>query len=330
LPYNFEGLAPRLWLQMAGSVMAERVVYNSAHCGQMARESFGAVLNAPTMAALEAKSQVLRFGLVRDEDPVAPAATAATPPVVLYNHRFENYKHPEVTFEVLGALRLHAPTLQVWATQLSAQHLKEPTWTIDRVLHAPQRADYLQQIAVPAINITNSSHETFCISALDSVAAGHLLVAPRAVTFPELVPADYPYLFRSLEEQHAMLRHILGTWPQAYNIWRQPLQDHAHQHFRLRDYVQRYLALFAACEAEHRAGTPRPHIAKAMAKVWDTLPVTMPLSLHALTRLVQRASNTGDQAMTPTRVLREALTQQRVRVQLGFDAKGVTITRVKG
>lgn len=304
LPYPVDHLFGRLWRQMGGTLAADAVVYNSDHTYKMAEESFSGYLNSGQMAELKAKSRVLRFGLVTGTEPQAPEATSDTKPVIVYNHRFESYKQPDVTAAVLKDLR-GTYDFQVWVTQAAGQRTSD--FPFDKQVFAPSRNDYLRNIAVPAINTINSVHETFCIALLDSIMLGHLVVAPNAVTFPELVPKGYPYLFNSVDEQKAMLAAILKDFKAIYNHWRPRLIDHAREMFGIRGYVEAYLDLIVTLEKSKREGqTPKPHVKQGADDTFAQMVKGKRYPLADIARAFKKKTGTSDQATPPARVVREA------------------------
>jgi hypothetical protein len=313
-------------MQMGGTVVANTVVYNSQHCKRMADDTFSMFLNPEQMEALEAKSTVLPFGLLRGDEPMAPPADDSTPPRIVYNHRFEAYKDPTTTFTVFADLRTRH-SFEVWVTQASGQATGgRKKFHFDKVVYAPARADYLNNIAIPAVNTINSLHETFCISILDSLAIGHLVVLPNAITFPELVPPDYPFLFNSPEEQTAMLESILTTWPDEYNKWREPLAEHARTTFDVDTYVDRYLQLMWETELQHRQGKAKPRWVKMFADLFDSFVAGEKYSLKAIHRELLKNRWVGTQACPYRRVIREAMIHGGIDIEWH---NGLYLTRRK-
>lgn len=303
LPYAFEFMRSRLWYQMGGALMADRAIYNSDHAHRMWEESMGRYLNANAQQEIRQKSDTIRFGLVTGDEPVAPEADDETRISIIYNHRFEAYKQYRLTGELLLDLKREFD-FDVLVTQVAGARTKD--FPVDRTMYAPQRMDYLRNIAVPGINVTNSLHETFCISALDSIMMGQLVVAPNAVTFPELVPPDYPYLFNSVDHQRAILREIMSDFPRIYNTWRPRLIEHARQRFGLEGYVARVLDVFVAEETKRRQQVPREHVAEAADTVFAELKPGKLYSLVDTHRAFKRRAGTADQATPITRWTREA------------------------
>lgn len=309
LPYTYDTLFSRQWFQIGGSVCANAVVYNSEHCHQMAQESFGEYLNAEAMNGLEEKSTVIPFGLLRGDEPLAPEATENDPKIILYNHRFEAYKDPHTTFGLFNELRAKHD-FEVWATQTAGQSLTgEKGFIIDRSVFEPSRDAYLKRIAVPAINTINSVHETFCIAMMDSMAAGHLVVVPNAVTFPELVPPDYPYVFNNVKEQREMLDYILSNFVTEYNKWRLPLSNYVRNKFNLTTYVSQYLALMNEHEQSHRTSEMRDNTKYWFDETIKRMKEGVNYKPYDLRKAFSGQSGVGHQAMTVARFVREAIAQ---------------------
>jgi len=309
LPYRTDGLFPRLWAQIGGSLAADRVVYNSNHCRVMARESFLEWLSFRKFAELDSKSSTLLFGLVDPNQPVAPVAEPGSKPIVLYNHRFEAYKRPDVTFDVLDSLRGEFD-FEIWATQTVEQKSGgRRQYQYDRTIFEPARADYLARIAFPAINTINSVHETYCIAIMDSIAAGHLVVVPNGVTFPELLPRDYPFKFNDPKQQRSMIRHIFQTWPVEYNRWREPLSEWAKTEFGVEQYVARYLDLIAETESAYRNHKPKPSTIRTMNRIWDNMKPGVGINPREFRKQIPKAGTrqAGDQAYSTRRIIRDSL-----------------------
>lgn len=270
LPYRIDGLFPRLWAQIGGSLASDVVVYNSAYARKLARESFGEWANPAKLAELDARSKTLLFGLVKPEQPTAPPATAENRPTFVYNHRLEGFKRPDLTFGMFDELRARYDFDVCLMQPITQRSGGRRQWHFDYRIWEPDHDDYLAALASrPMINVTNSAYETFCISVLDSIAAGHLVVAPNALTFPELLPPDYPFLFDSIEQQRAILDLLLSEWPKQYNDWRGRLVDWARERFAVSPYVREYLSIMAAAESFNRDHNPKQTTIESMTRIWD-------------------------------------------------------------
>jgi glycosyltransferase involved in cell wall biosynthesis len=308
LPYPYESMFPRQWLQIGGSLSSDTVVYETDYCRKMAEESFTELITEKKWQEIEKKSVVLPVGVLSGLEPRAPIATADDQPVFIYNHRFERYKQPEVTFSILNELRKHYK-FEIWATQTPGQRTGGSyEFYFDKSIFAPKRIDYLNKIAIPAINTINSLHETFCISIVDSMALGHLIVVPNALTFPEIVPKGYPFLFNSPDEQRAMLTSILDNWPEDYNRWRNILQTHAHKLFASKDIATNYMTILSNAENMHRKAGKKATTEASLTAAFNALRPDAPTSPEQFRRIFAHlhSKGIGNQSFPTRRFVREA------------------------
>ena len=325
LPYPIATQFTRQWAQIGGTIAANRVVYPSHYCKWLADDAFGEYLSKETLDVLDKKSTVLHFGLLDGTEPLAPPADETGLPIILYNHRFENYKMPTRTFEVLDQLREDGESFEVVVTQTPGQGTRK--YHYDRSAYASNRDEYLRNVAQPSINVINSVHETFCISAMESVAMGHLLVAPNGITFPELVPDGYPFLFDNTAEQLAHLKYILSTWPAQYNKWRTILSKHARQKFAVDSYATKYLEVLKEAELVHarsRADT-KDTTFKAFDKLFRSMKINKSYKLTELGNNLRKDMNAAQQSMPNRRVVREAMERGNIKVSW---KNGVVLTRL--
>lgn len=246
LRVDIKRLEQRRLLQMIGSITADKILLNSDHTLFMMNESFGEYLNDDELSRINSKSEVLKFGLIEKR---LPKLKDFEKPVIVYNHRTEFYKQPRETSQVLEALRKDYD-FELWMTQRGQ---KRDVLQPDRFVGHPDRSEYLKNIAVKAINTLNSTHETFCIAMLDSIALGHLVVVPDSVTFPELVPADYPYKFSNLSEQEAMIRDIFDHYDERFAQWSDKLRKHARTLFGIETYTERLIEIMREGGARWRS-----------------------------------------------------------------------------
>ncbi len=131
------------------------------------------------------------------------------------------------------------------------------------------RKEYLSWLKKCDLNTTNSQHETFCIAAVESMAFGQPLVAPRAITFPEITGTrknGYPYLFDTGKEQRAFLVKLLRSREERMK-WGKELRRHVMLNYGQGLWAERYVALFESLY--HRVGPwkPRSRPEEMMAKL---------------------------------------------------------------
>ena len=120
------------------------------------------------------------------------------PPVVLWPHRWDADKQPDVF--VRASQRLAADGVDHRVVLLGAD-----AWDGDdrrqqavramgeRVLHAghADRAGYLQWLQRADVVVSVAQHEFFGVAIVEAVAAGCVPVLPDRLSYPELIPARY-------------------------------------------------------------------------------------------------------------------------------------------
>lgn len=288
-------------LQIIGTIAADAVAVNSEHTRTMMVESFGKVLSEDRIRKILDKTTLHRFGLV-DEPLLSKEVREYEKPVVVYNHRMELYKQPDKTADVLRELRDAGYDFEVWLTQhIGQSSSKMPA---DRLVGDPDYDTYIDNIAVPAINTINSKHETFCISMLDSMALGHLPVVPNRVTFPEIVPDGYPFVFESTSEQRDMIAHIIDNWQSVRDEWSGKLVRRARTTFAIDKYVERYGAWLDRVAQTWTGSTPKDSTIETLETVASVYREKR-ATLGDVRRRISRIGGLQSHSMPEGRVVRE-------------------------
>jgi glycosyltransferase involved in cell wall biosynthesis len=298
LPYGNQ--FARLWAQMGGTLEADVVVANSQYTRWMMEDAFAPYLAEQRMAEIMAKTRVLLFGLVGPELADQPIHDATGRPTFVWNHRFESYKGVDDTAAVIRALKASGRQFEVLTTVGADQRVHD--FPFDRASITPDHREYIRNIAIPAVNTLNSKYETFNLSMLDSIALGHLPVVPNGLTFPELVPDGYPFLFRDRDEQFAMLARIVDTWPAEHERWSPILREHARTRFALDAYIEDYATLLT----DPRTFDVKPHTKTAIDRFAARLP-RGEYGPEDLRRRYHKIVGLGTQAATNRRVVRDML-----------------------
>jgi hypothetical protein len=107
------------------------------------------------------------------------------------------------------------------------------------------REDYLKVLREGDLNVTNSQHETFCMSAVESMACGQCLVAPDSVTFPQITgqkETNYPYLFSDEKSQMSFLRKLLTDYDERTE-WGRILSSYVIRNFNRTRWADSYATL---------------------------------------------------------------------------------------
>lgn len=211
--YSFEKDLGVLSRQLMGSRLSTRTIFNSEHCRGMFLEMAEKFLSKESTEHILNHSNIVHLGVTEDNEQTGtPNPDIFT---VVYNHRLQAYKNYTDTFDILNELYEEGLRFKVVVTNTSngnANRVKAYPFVEFKL--CPTRQDYHNVLKSAHLNITNSQHETFCISAVESMMYGQVLLAPNAVTFPEITGAKtikYPYLFNSKDEQKKMFRHLYNN-----------------------------------------------------------------------------------------------------------------------
>lgn len=233
LPYPFHAMEHVAIAQVAGALQADWNIFNSDHCRQMLADTAGKWLRRDVIEQmLERSSKVVEGVLDEPLPPLTPTRNAR--PRIVYNHRLQGYKNYRETFAILKELWDEGHRFTVRYTNSTAENTADIASLpfVEIKLNAT-RAEYLRALAECDLNITNSQHETFCISAVESMAYGQPLIAPAGVTFTEITghaQNGYPYLFTSRDEQKRMIVRLLDDAAERQK-WGSVLASHVRERY---------------------------------------------------------------------------------------------------
>jgi hypothetical protein len=166
--------------------------------------------------------------------------------------------------------------------------------------------DYQTELSRCHFNITHTLHETFCQAALESLAFGQWLIAPKKLTFPELVPRGYPFLYENEDKPSNSRAHILANgWWHPDHPERKKLQNHTRDTYNIRAYAEHYIALIEAMNAWSYADSLKPQSLAKIAKL-HTVALKTGRSRIPLHRDAPRDGTRalGHQAMNPIKFKR--------------------------
>lgn len=251
LPYPLEAMENIMWAQITGAAIADCNIFHSEHCKNMFMDNTANLLSQEQRDNIKSKSRSIHLGVLEPSLGVSYDVNT-TVPVIVYNHRLQGYKNWRVTFEVLDELYKEGIQFKVKFTSSTRENLAHiMKYPFVEVALGATREEYLENIKGCDLNVTNSSHETFCISAVESMAYGQPLVAPDGVTFPEITGRDsnaYPYLFKNRNEQKDMLRKLLTDHAERQK-WGNILSDHVLTNFNHTVWAERMAELFEEHDA---------------------------------------------------------------------------------
>lgn len=153
--------------------------------------------------AIRGKTTILHPGLDFSGIDSCPAEKRQTgrPPVLLWNHRWEHDKNPELFFNTLYALEEQGvsfglivlgesfrsqPPVFAQAEQRLARHL----------LHfgyAKDRQEYCRLLCQGDIAVSTANHEFYGMAVLEAVRAGCRPLVPDRLSYRELFPPEFRY-----------------------------------------------------------------------------------------------------------------------------------------
>ena len=215
--------AYRNWSSM---VVADHTFVNSDFHRRKLFEALPALLQgAPDhrhthlIAPVEGRTTVLPVG-------VAVEALVSTdrpdddggPPLVLWNHRWDHDKAPEVFFRALRrldhdgvAFRLALAGANVRSDPREFVEAEERF--VDRLVHVGHldRERYLELLVRSSVVASTAVHEFFGIAMVEAMAAGLVPLLPRALSYPELVAREFQaaVLYDSYGDLVRRLREVL-------------------------------------------------------------------------------------------------------------------------
>ena len=150
------------------------------------------------------RSSVLPLGT--DLAAGAPKTCDDGSPIVLWNHRWEYDKGPEVLLETMRALKERGEGFRLRVLGQSFQKKPEAIDALREVLDEelevlgflPERADYLAAIAEAHIVLSTSHHDFFGLAMLEAMRGGALGVLVDDLAYRELLPEDHAVRARFL------------------------------------------------------------------------------------------------------------------------------------
>ncbi|MGD9934068.1 MAG: DUF3524 domain-containing protein [Dehalococcoidia bacterium] len=155
-------------------------------------------LDGEGIAVIEAKAGVLPVGVDLEWAAALPRRHAAPgePPLLLWNHRWEFDKAPDVFARTLTRLAGQGVDFRVAIAgdpgtnpHPAMEELRDVLG--DRVIHfglAPNIDDYRALLRVADIAVSTTRHEFFGIGMVEAMAAGCIPIAPARYNYPALVP----------------------------------------------------------------------------------------------------------------------------------------------
>jgi len=143
----------------------------------------------------------------------------STPPTIVWNHRWEHDKNPELFFETLFTLKKQGLDFKLIILGESFKNCPPIFELAQKILknnithcgYASSRNAYYQLLTESDIVISTALHEFFGISVLEAITCGATPLLPYRLSYPELIPNTHhdKYFYHSDEQFLQMLTDLL-------------------------------------------------------------------------------------------------------------------------
>jgi glycosyltransferase involved in cell wall biosynthesis len=183
--------------------------------------------------------------------PDAPAKiehTDQAPPLIVWNHRWEHDKHPEVFFKALHHMHLRGIDFRVALlgeayAQMPEVFKSAPEQLGRRLVQygrVASRQAYYEWLERGSIVISTAQQENFGIAIVEAVYHGCLPLLPARLSYPEILPEAFhsDFLYNSEEELERKLVDLL-TGDDRGQIKRRALST-AMQKYSWEKMIERY------------------------------------------------------------------------------------------
>ena len=241
------------WINYISCISSDHIMFNSKfHKSSFINalpyflKQFPAVSQNNGIDSIENKSTVLPIGLSLDELSKSTRSKNKKP-VILWNHRWEYDKNPELFFKTL--IELKSKNYDFDLIIAGEKYKKYPkifdeakSELEDQIIHfgfARDSKEYKELLLKSDILPVTSKQDFFGISAIEAIAAGCVPILPNRLAFPEhLNEAVFQeYYYDSCDELTAKILHFLDTKPDSSQS--------------LRDYILKYDLGIVAPKYDH-------------------------------------------------------------------------------
>jgi glycosyltransferase involved in cell wall biosynthesis len=169
--------------------------------------------------AIADRSAVAHPGCHFPDAPATIAPSGQSPPLIIWNHRWEHDKNPEAFFKALRRLHLRGIDFQVALlgeafAQMPEVFKSAPQQLGRRLIQygrVASRREYYQWLERGSVVISTARQENFGISVVEAVYHGCLPLLPDKLSYPEILPEAFhsDFLYKSEEELERKLADLL-------------------------------------------------------------------------------------------------------------------------
>lgn len=229
------------FVNYVSALAADRVFFNSAWHREVFLEAlprmlrhFGDCNEEGSVDCIRARSAVLAPGMeLRRLDDMRPAAAReAGPPLILWNHRWDDDKNPALFLDALLALAADGVPFRV--ALAGANERREPQefeaarrQLGDRVVqygHVEDAGAYARLLWQADYVVSSAQQDFFGMAVVEAIYCGCVPVLPHRLNYPRLVPEAWhaQCLYRRNRLAPLLLRHLNGQ----FDVARDELRAH--------------------------------------------------------------------------------------------------------
>jgi len=230
------------FVNMISAVAADGLLFNSAyHLNAFIDEAGRRINMMPDFPPdwipdrLMKKSRVLYPGCRFEAISFALEKDTLDRPLIIWNHRWDYDKKPEVFFKVLSELKKKG--VGFYLALLGAQYEIIPEVFVTAremfkeeilVYGYVSREEYLSWLSKGSVVVSTAIQENFGISVVEAVRHGCFPLLPNRLSYPEIMPEKFheQILFRSTADLGRKLEKFLQD-PDPFLPMRQSLSDYA-------------------------------------------------------------------------------------------------------
>jgi glycosyltransferase involved in cell wall biosynthesis len=227
---------------IVSAAAADRVLFNSHyHFEAFLKAARLQVMQMPDyrpdwiIDGLEKKNRVLYPGCRFGAAPLIVKKSPLDKPLIIWNHRWDYDKNPDLFFDVLGALKKKGIGFYLALLGEQYQRIPEVFKTAkerfkEEILvygYLESREEYRSWLSKGSVVISTAIQENFGISVVEAVRHGCFPLLPNRLSYPEIMPEKFhdDILFNSPLDLREKLENVLQD-PDRFYPMRQSLSDY--------------------------------------------------------------------------------------------------------
>ncbi len=216
------------------ALAADRVVFNSRFHYETFFSSLPVFLNrmpefrpAWVIEAIRSKSGVLypgcRFSPLTDDEFSEAAEEKPGPPMIIWNHRWEFDKAPEVFFQALDTVADKGADFRLALLGENFRRVPDVFRSAkkryqNQIVHygyVKSRKEYIHILCQGDIVISTAIQENFGISVAEAIRCGCLPLLPDRLSYPEILPREFhaDFLCKNTDDLTEKLFGMLADFP---------------------------------------------------------------------------------------------------------------------